>query len=157
MPPDFNPDLFMQTSVEGKNATQRIPFPVRKYPGVIKEVVVRQSPGVKDPTAVWTFCDLTVTLSVPPELLEQTGRRNSDLRFSFLLDVLTNDKGETIGLDMGKGKNIQLGRLREALGQNTGDAWNFGKLRGAGPLMWQVKHRMEQGVPLDEIDSFTKP
>lgn len=148
---DFNPDLFMQTQVQGANATQRIPFPVKKYPGVIKDVKIRQNPGVKDPSAIWTFCDLTVTLSVPQEVLEQTGRRNSDLRFSFMLDL--DERGN---LDMGKGKNVQLGRLREALGQNTGNAWNFSMLRGAGPLDWQVKHRMEQGVPIDELDSFTK-
>lgn len=34
------------------------------------------------------------------------------------------------GIDTGKGKNAQLGKLREAVNQNTG-AWNPGMLEGA--------------------------
>ena len=50
----------------------------------------------------------------------------------------------------GPGKNIQLGRLRAALGQNTlGAAWSFAMLAGAGPLKVQVTHQPNQKDPSD--------
>ena len=43
---------------------------------------------------------------------------------------------------MGKGKNVALGRLREALGQNTpGKPWSFGMLVGQVAKV-AVKHRI---------------
>lgn len=50
-------------------------------------------------------------------------------------------------LDMGEGKNVRLGQLREALGQNEDTAWTFGKLRGAGPVMVRVSQRSDKNDP----------
>lgn len=44
-------------------------------------------------------------------------------------------------LDFGPNKNLALGQVRAALGQNNpGETWSFNYLRGAGPLAWIVKH-----------------
>lgn len=44
-------------------------------------------------------------------------------------------------LDFGPNKNLKLGQIRAALGQNTpGEPWNFGMLQGAGPIAFVVKH-----------------
>lgn len=61
-----------------------------------------------------------------------------------------------IWLDMGtdnrtlltsEGKNVDLGRLREALRQNTTPNWSLGMLPGAGPLKGTVKHRFDRNDP----------
>ena len=40
----------------------------------------------------------------------------------------------------GSNKNVKLGRLREALGQNkNGQAWSFGMLKGAGPIKVSIE------------------
>jgi hypothetical protein len=53
----------------------------------------------------------------------------------IILDM--DDNGQ---LAKGTNKNIELGRLRDALGQNDDDTWSIAKLRGAGPLMVRIAH-----------------
>lgn len=51
------------------------------------------------------------------------------------------DTDETGGLAWGPDKNVGLGRLRTALGQNqSGAAWGLPRLRGAGPLIGRIRH-----------------
>jgi hypothetical protein len=45
-------------------------------------------------------------------------------------------------LSTGKDKNVKLGQLREAVGQNKRKGWGFGKLSGAGPVVVLVRHRI---------------
>lgn len=48
---------------------------------------------------------------------------------------------QTGWLEFGPNKNIALGQIRAALGQNeAGVPWSFAHLRGAGPLAFTVKH-----------------
>lgn len=54
------------------------------------------------------------------------------------------DFDEDGGLDWGTNKNVDLGRIRQAVGQNTEGPWSVGKLRGAGPVMVKVTHREYQ-------------
>jgi hypothetical protein len=49
-------------------------------------------------------------------------------------------------LDTGKGKNVDLGRLREALGQNATPGWTFSNLRGQMALV-RVAHRSDRNNP----------
>jgi len=44
-------------------------------------------------------------------------------------------------LEFGKNRNIALGQLRHAVGQNAPGPWNIAMLRGAGPFMGKVEHR----------------
>jgi hypothetical protein len=72
--------------------------------------------------------------------------RKPTVKQTVFLDVTPSG-----GLDMGKGRNIGLGRLREALGQNQpGKPWNFGLLQG-GTATVVVKHRMHEGNIYDEV------
>lgn len=54
------------------------------------------------------------------------------------------------------GKNVDLGRLREALGQNTMPNWTFGALPGAGPLKVLVKHRVNRNDPEQKFAEVTR-
>ncbi len=47
-------------------------------------------------------------------------------------------------IDFGKGKNVDLNRLREAVGQNKAGPWGFANLSGAGPVMVKVTHEVNK-------------
>lgn len=52
------------------------------------------------------------------------------------------DYDDTTGqLLFGPNKNIDLGKLRHAVGQDAPGTWSVSQLRGAGPFMGKIKHR----------------
>lgn len=129
----FNPDLFMQTTVEDANSTTLNPVPEGEYAGVIKKtetrVVGQNARVVMDVT--WGIDD--------PSVVAATGIESPTVRQSIWLDVT-----EQGGLDMGSGKNVGLGRLREALGQNVkGKPWSPANLVGS-PAKVKVTHTADK-------------
>lgn len=108
----FNPDLFLQTQVEGALSTTLTPCPEGEFPGVIKSISPRTlSNGSAVLDVVWSIDDESVK--------KVTGMNEPTVRQSLWLDVT-----ESGGLDMSQGKNVSLGRLREALNQNQkGKPW----------------------------------
>lgn len=108
----FNPDLFMQTSIEGEMSTTLVPCPEGEYAAVIKDLkprVLSNGSAVMDIT--WAIDDETVK--------KVTGMNEPTVRQSIWLD--TTESG---GLDMAQGRNVGLGRLREAVNQNVkGRPW----------------------------------
>ena len=65
-----------------------------------------------------------------PEVAKALGRREATTRLTLWLDTVA----DTGRLDTGHGKNVGLGALRKALGQENDTSWNFNKLVGAGPI-----------------------
>lgn len=47
-------------------------------------------------------------------------------------------------LDFSKGKNVDLNRLRDSVGQNVQGPWSFNMLKGAGPVMVKVVHEADK-------------
>jgi hypothetical protein len=78
--------------------------------------------------------------------------RTPKVRQNLFLDLTSQG-----GLDFGKGRNVSLGQLREALGQNmTGRPWSFGML-GGGVAKIKVKHRiLDDGRTLAEVQAVAK-
>ncbi len=71
---------------------------------------------------------------------EFLGRDNVTVRQSIMLD--TDESGR---LDIGRGKNVSLGRLREAVNKNNpGDAFSFSMLPGLSARV-SVSHREYNG------------
>lgn len=125
----FDPEMFLNVTTNEANATTLEPIPEGEYIATIKEVKPRQSGDYVLLDVVWTIDDAA--------LAEQLGRKSVTVRQSIFLDIT-----ETGGLATGKGKNVGLGRLREAVGQNRpGQPWSPGMLAGAGPCRITVKHR----------------
>ena len=69
------------------------------------------------------------------------GRETVIVSYDVFLDLNPDDT-----LATGEGKNVKIGQLRDALGQN-GANWNFGQLRGAGPVMVKVSQRSDSRDP----------
>lgn len=128
----FNPDSFLSTEVTEANATTYTPVPEGEHPASVKSVKLRV---LTDGRAVF---DVTWTVD-SDEAREVTGMAEPSVRQTIWLDVT-----ESGGLDFGKGKNVGLGRLREALGQNSaGKPWSPGMLVGGAAIV-KVGHSIDK-------------
>lgn len=140
----FNPDTFLNTTVTDPNATSFAPIPEGEYTASIKDIKSRTTTnGSAILDLTWTIDDAAVEAA--------TGMKNPTVRQSIFLDIT-----EQGGLDVAKGKNVQLGRVREALGQNTaGRPWQPGMLIG-GVARVTVKHRMVEDQIYADIKGVAK-
>ena len=140
----FNPDSFLNTSVSEPSSTTFTPVPEGDYTASVKEIKPRSTDSGKAILDVtWAIDDAAVA--------DITGMKNPSVRQSIFLDI--TDAG---GLDMGKGKNISLGRLRDALGQNNpGQSWQPGMLVG-GVAKVTVKHRMYEDQIFTDVKGVVK-
>lgn len=121
----FDPNAFLQATISEAGSIISVPIPVKEYIALIAEVKARtwrSGDGLSSGMAldlVWDFDDA--------ELKAFLGRPKVTLTQGIMVDLTT--KG---GLDMSKGKNVQLNRVRDAVGQNVdGQPW--------APLMLQGK------------------
>jgi hypothetical protein len=74
-------------------------------------------------------CNILFIIS-DAEIAKAIGRREATSRLTLWLDVVEDGSR----LDTGRGKNVGLGALRKALGQDEDMEWSFQKLVGAGPI-----------------------
>lgn len=120
----FDADSFLNSSVSGSNSTKVIPCPQGEFPAVIEKVGARQ---VQSKDGSETRIVLEVSWLVEDDGAKQaTGREQVTVKQGLFLDLLPNG-----GLDMAEGKNVGLGRLREALGLNSpSEAFSFNMLPG---------------------------
>lgn len=108
--------------------------PGEEFTGLIKEVKLET--GIKEGRE-WAKANILVEASgqkVRDAL--NNGRDKVTIRHGLFLDIT-----ESGGLATGPGVNVQLGKLREAVGQNkAGDPWKFQDLVGQN-VIFTVKHR----------------
>lgn len=129
----FDADAFMNNAEEGANDTVYIPVPTGQYPAVIEKVDVR-----KTTTAKGTFHNLDVTWDIQSDDVRTAlGREKVTVRGGIFLEL--NPQGK---IDKSPGKNVPLGKLRKAVGQNDPSiAWAPGMLVGQGPCLIEVTQR----------------
>ena len=145
----FNPQEFLDSSITEANDTKITPVPIGEYLGIIEKTEARQWQS-KDGTKTGIAVDVTwlVEDSAVKELL---GRDVVTVRQGIMLDVLPSG-----ALDMGAGKNVALGRLREAVGKNNpGDVFSFSQLNGLTAKI-AVTHREHDGNQYAEVRSVAK-
>lgn len=119
----FNAEQFLDQAITDANDTKVVPVPEGEdYLGIIEDVKARawskdgQSGVALD--VLFNIEDVNVKAV--------TGRDKVTVKYGFYLDVTPSGS-----IDMGKGKNIKLGRLREALGLNIpGQPFSFGMMKG---------------------------
>ena len=147
----FDPNTFLNTTYEEANDTKITPCPVGEYLAVASKVDAKtwasrdgSQSGVKL-VILWEIDDANVK-----QLL---GRDKVTSRQNIMLDL--NEAGT--GLDLGKGKNVGLGRLREALDLNTpGQAFAFSMIEGRLAKV-MVSHRVDGEDIYDEVKKVAKP
>lgn len=146
----FNPEQFLDMQVTESNDTKAIPVPVGEYTAVIGEVKCRQWQSKKDPSQ--SGLTLNITWDVDDQAVKELlGRDKVTVRQGIMLDL--TDSG---GLDMGKGRNIGLGRLREATNLNTpGQPFAFSMLSGRVAKV-NVSHRIDGDNIYAEVKGVAK-
>ena len=147
----FDPQAFLQATFEESNSTESIPVPVGEYPAMAEKVDITpwaSRDGTKSGLKLqilWNIMDDSVR--------EVTGRAENKVRQDIMLDL--TDSGM---LDMGKGMNVRLGKLREAVGLNqAGQPFGFPMIQGR-MAKTKIKHRMgeQPGEIFAEVEAVSK-
>lgn len=146
----FDPTTFLNQTFEGANDTVSIPCPAGEYLAIADKTDVKSwqsrdgsSSGLKV-EILWDIQDESVK-----ELL---GRESVKVPQQQMLDLT-----DTGALDMGKGKNIGLGRIREATDLNDPtQGFAFGMITGRMAKV-VVSHREHEGNLYAEIKRVAKP
>lgn len=143
----FDPVAFAQSTFTESNSTESIPVPAGEFPGLAEKVEVlawASKDGSKEGLKLkilWAISDDAVR--------EVTGRAENKVPQDIMLDLT-----ESGMLDMSKGMNVRLGKLREALGLNKpGQAFSFDMIQGQMAKLL-IGHR--QGATPDEIFAEVK-
>lgn len=146
----FSPEQFLDMQVTESNDTRTIPVPVGEYTAVAEEVKCRQWQSKKDPSMAGLTLDITWSVD-DAAVKELLGRDKVTVKQGIMLDL--TDAG---GLDMGKGRNVGLGRLREALGLNTpGQPFSFMMVSGRVAKI-SVSHRIDGENIYAEVKGVAK-
>lgn len=121
----FDPKQFLEGTFNEASSTERIPIPAKEYTAVIESVDCRAWVGKQDPSKSGLALDVVYNID-DAEAKTLTGRDKLTIQQGIMLD-LTPAKG----LDFSKGRNVELGRLREAAGLNEpGKPFGFRMLQG---------------------------
>lgn len=133
----FDASAFLNSTVNDASSTTMTPVEEGEYVALAKKVDVRQFTGTKDPSKTYTSLDVSWAIDDARQK-EVTGMAEPQVRQSIMLDLT-----ESGNLDMGKGKNVGLGRLREAIGLNQpGRPFSFSMIEGR-PAKVFVTHRTD--------------
>lgn len=146
----FDPDAFMQQEVDAPMSTEvRLP-PKKEYQATIGDFTsdavevfnftYRNGPKTGEPGSM-TKVTIPFVLN-DPAVAADLDRTELKAEAQIILDI----DPSTGGLDFRPDKNVTLGRLRTAVGQNNpGERWNLQMLRGAGPLIVFLDHETIKG------------
>jgi hypothetical protein len=153
----FDADAFMQTTVDDAMSTQLQGVPEGEYTVVIGDfdstafktvtTTVKATGGQLDRPV------LEVPFVIQDEALKlKLGREQITHRETYWLDFGPDGK-----LDTGPDKNVRLGQLRSALGQNSkGVPWAPTMLRNMGPLRIVIKTTSDKRDPEKKYTNITK-
>lgn len=146
----FSPESFLDMQITESNDTKIVPIPVGEYMAAVKDVKVRPWQSKNDPSKAGIALDI-VWLIDDASVKEFLGREEVTAKQGIMLDMT-----EAGGLDVGKGKNVSLGRLREAVGLNTpGQPFSFTMLSGRAAKV-KVEHRVDGDQIYSEIKAVAK-
>lgn len=141
----FDVEQFASTTIEEASSTEYVPVPDAEYNAVVKSHKILgpknegQSPIFK---VMWQ-------LDCP---------ENEDAHDKIVPQTVWLDISEQGALLTGKGKNVQLGRLREALDQNTpGQPWTFAMVDGqVGRVQTKQRVNDDTGEIFSDVVAVTK-
>jgi len=139
----FDPQAFMETAVVGAMDTKTPIWPPGEYIARITKVDIKPWESAERGTS-----GLRADLYLETDDPRVTSAGARTLVHGIMLDL--NEQG---GLDDGRGKNIKLGQVREAVGQNEkGKEWKFPMLIGQ-VMRVQVTHFLYKGEPRHQVSS----
>lgn len=137
----FDPETFLNQTIDQPLETEFLTVPDGEYTATIDDFTseaieqihfeYKNGPRAGTPGTMTKF---SIPFVIQDDAVKaELGRDKIVVYKQVILDV-----GDDGGLDWGKNKNIDLGRIRAAVGQNDPGPWSPGNLRGAGPVMVKV-------------------
>jgi hypothetical protein len=140
----FDPNTFLNQTFDDANDTKVVPCPVGEYIAISEKVDVKPW-ATKDGSNSGLKIEILWDVQ-SDEVKALLGRDKVIVKQDQMLDLT-----DTGALDMGKGKNVGLGRIREALGLNKpGEPFSFGMLQGRMAKVL-VSHRVSGEDVFSEI------
>jgi len=134
----FNAENFLNQSSAESFSTQIEVCPEGEFPAMISDVNVEEITFKRGERAGQTGYKMVINWTVTDPQVEASLGRQPKVRQDFFLDLTASGS-----LDSSKGKNVSLGRLRDALKQNApGQPWAPTMLRSQFAVI-QIKHRMD--------------
>lgn len=154
----FNTEQFLNTTHTEASSTELVLVPEGEYIGVSDAIgpdSFRTFDIGKGERAGQQGYSLDVQFLINDEggTLKEFLGRSPKVKYGMMLDITKDGT-----LEFGKGRNVGLGRLREAFGQNgAGKPWQFSMLGGQVAKI-KVKHRLDQksGKTFAEVSEVTK-
>lgn len=148
---NFDPASFIDAVVTDANSIVSTPVPIGEHQAVAGEVKI-ESWVSKDGTKSGLRAEIPWTIEDNAAVTAVTGRPKNIVRQSIMLDLSADGKG----LDMGKGMNVQLGKVREATGLNTpGQPFSFRMIQGR-PAKIKVEHEPYNGQLYAKVGAVAK-
>jgi hypothetical protein len=153
----FNPDTILNAQFDQATSTEFLVVPEGEYVAQTRPITAQnfRSVEVKKQGSErfgqkMTFLDIQWEID-DPKLKEEWGR-TPVARQSLILEFSPDGNA----LEFGKGKNVSLGKLREAFGQNmTGRPWAFSMLGGQAAKI-RVKHRLDGDQIYAEVSEVSQ-
>jgi len=147
--PSFDANTFLDSQISGKTSTERVLVEAGEYPANV--VDLRSATGFSDKTQE-PWARLDVVFEIDDEVQRhRTGRSRILMTYGVMLEL---DENEPDGLAKGKGKNVKLGKLREALGKNDGDTSPREFMHCSARVL--VKHEVYNNEPQEKISGVRK-
>lgn len=138
---NFDPDAFMQQTIDGPLETEYKLVPAGEYQNVFIDDFDSKSLQLMEGTSVSTGKDysflkfsLPFKISNDPRVLAEIGRDTTTAYKEMNLD-----RDENGSIATGPNKNVELGRVYDAAGLNVGQR-NLASLRGTGPFVITIVH-----------------
>lgn len=148
----FDAEEFLNGTLPGSNSTKREVVPPGVYKAFISKLEIKnglvQKEGSERYGQPWVALNLQWTIEGQPINVQM------DQSKVIVYDSVMLDLDEEGKVKMEKGKNVQLGRLREALGLNTGPI-AFRAFEGR-PATIFVLHEIYKGEPQAKVDKYAK-
>ena len=141
-------EQFLNRPIEGPISSSFVAVPEGEYLSKVIENGV-SAPEDKLGANGWS-CWLDITWGIVdeeklPGVIEETGKEKPTIRQRLFLDVLRDENDKVTALDMGKGKNVPLGQVLEAVGlDGAKKRWTWKHLEGQIARI-KVTHDTYQG------------
>lgn len=153
---EFNVAEFMNENIDAQFDTAIIPIPEGEHIGQIgtDEKAVEISYGISQKNnKPWMRADIRVHLTDPNLAIQLQRQEGQEIvaRYGLMIDL--DEQGK---LDTRPQRNVNLGKLRDAVGQNQAGPWNFSQLKGR-PIKVKIKHKLsDDGNTYSNVTSVTK-
>lgn len=123
----FDPNLVLNQPITGAMDTKFITVPPGEYVALVKDVKARSGTIRNGDRAGERYLAVDLLWQIDdPKVKEATGLDTNIVKQGLMIDLTPQN-----GIDLGKGKNVRLGRLRAALDMNRPDQpFTFEGFRG---------------------------